>query len=174
MGPGTSPENYIVRGMNESYNYYVSQNQIFDLENNLPIQAVSGNSLSQYGEFRRENNQRKIFLNETRHLSIDKANVLCFPTSRMDHLLWKNINDLGEQPNIIDDSTNIKQYFQIYNGQSLFHYFVQNSEVIEVMHNKYMNLKDNNILRPQDKFMPLVLLNPDYNGKTALELAVDL
>jgi hypothetical protein len=134
---------------------------------------VSGNAMSAYGEFRRENNQRKIFLNETRYLSIDKPNVLQFPTSRMDHLLWKNINDLGESPNIIDDSTTIKQYNQMYNGQSLFHYFVQNSEVIEVMHNKYMNLKDNNILSQDDKYMPLVLLNPDYNGKTAIELAVD-
>ena len=37
-----------------------------------------------------------------------------------------------------------------------------------------MALKQNNMLTQAVKYIPLVLLNPDYNGKTALELAVEL
>lgn len=43
-----------------------------------------------------------------------------------------------------------------------------------MFHNKYMTLKDNNMLLPTQKYIPLVLLNPDYDGMTALELAVEL
>ena len=53
---GTNPENYIVRGMDLKYNYFVSQHQIFDLEYNLPMQAVSNNTLKRDPGFIRENN----------------------------------------------------------------------------------------------------------------------
>lgn len=55
----------------------------------------------------------------------------------------------------------------------MLHYFVEKSEVIEIIHNKYMNLKENNILKTKEKYMPLVLLTSDYEGKNALELAIE-
>ena len=91
----------------------------------------------------------------------------------MDHLLWKNINDLGEHPQVIDENTTVDHFNQIYHGQSLFHYFVQKSEVIEVIHDKYMGLLENGNLTKDQKFIPLVMLLPDNDGKTALELSIE-
>lgn len=34
--PDTRPENYVVKGMNQKYNYFVNEHQIFDLEFNIP------------------------------------------------------------------------------------------------------------------------------------------
>ena len=33
----TRPENYVVKGMNQKYNYFVNENQIIDLEHNIPL-----------------------------------------------------------------------------------------------------------------------------------------
>jgi hypothetical protein len=159
--------------MIENYNYYVSKSQIFNLENNLPMQSVNGNQLKLHGQFRKENNERKIYFIQSRYLSVEKANELCFPASRMDVLLWKNISDQGDQSGVIDCSTKTLQFNQVFNGQSLFHYFVSNSEIIEVIHDKFSQAKEDGSLLEEEKFMPLVLLNPDFNGKTALELAVE-
>jgi len=38
--PGTSPENYVVRGMNNKLNYFVDEYQIYDLEYQIPQQSV--------------------------------------------------------------------------------------------------------------------------------------
>lgn len=92
----------------------------------------------------------------------------------MDLVLWKNINDLGEKADIINNNTTIDHFSKIINGQSFFHYFVQNSDVVEVIHNKYMRLMENGIMIKNQKYIPLLMLNPDYDGKTALELAVEL
>ena len=99
---GTNPENYIVRGMDLKYNYFISQHQLFDLEYNLPMQAVQNNTLKRDPGFVKENNQRKVFIDGSRMLSIENKNKLSFPACRMDLLFWKNINDLGEKPALIN------------------------------------------------------------------------
>lgn len=66
---GCYPENYVVKGLNESYNYYMSNSHIVSMECNIPMQAVQENTLCQTGHFRKENNERKIFIVQTRYLS---------------------------------------------------------------------------------------------------------
>lgn len=89
----------------------------------------------------------------------------------MDHIFWKNINDLGERPDLLEESTNILNFSYVFGGASLFHYFSDSSELIEVIHNKYFAAFENDVLTPEEKIVPLVLLKPDSRGKTALELA---
>lgn len=45
----TKPENYICKGMNQKRNYFVDQNQIFDLEYNIPFQSANNNTMSGKG-----------------------------------------------------------------------------------------------------------------------------
>lgn len=59
----------------------------------------------------------------------------------MDYTLWSNIYDQGESPAIIDQNTEIENFSWTLNGQSLLHYFCKNSEIMEVIHNKYFALK---------------------------------
>lgn len=56
----------------------------------------------------------------------------------------------------------------------MFHIFVQSSEIIEVIHQKYMQSLNDGTMTNGDKYMPLIMLNTDYKGKTALELAIEL
>ena len=39
------PENYVVKGLNEKMNYFINQQQIIDLESNIPLQKSKHNSL---------------------------------------------------------------------------------------------------------------------------------
>lgn len=82
-------------------------------------------------------NQRKIFEDGSRALSIDKANILNFPLSRMDILFWMNIDDLGSDAQIINDNTSLAQFNMVYDGYSLFHYFAGNVALIEMIHAKF-------------------------------------
>jgi hypothetical protein len=45
-------------------------------------------------------------------------------------------------------------------------------DVIEMIHRKFKAAKEDHLLTQQDQNMPLVILNPDENGDTALELAL--
>ena len=38
--PNEFPEYFVVRGLNLKYNYFVSVNNVFDLEHNLPRQTI--------------------------------------------------------------------------------------------------------------------------------------
>ena len=62
-------------------------------------------------------------------------------------------------------------YSQIFNGQSLYHYFCQDIEIMEIIHEKYFEVKDNDEMCSKTKYIPLALLNLDMNGLTALEVA---
>jgi hypothetical protein len=110
--------------MNMKSNYYVSKHYIIDLSNNLPVQVAHGNSLVRPPFFKKEPNMRKIFVNNSRMLNIDNQKLLTFATNRMDNIFWKNINDLGERPGLINESTQLNHFNHLYSGQSLFHYFV--------------------------------------------------
>jgi hypothetical protein len=54
----------------------------------------------------------------------------------------------------------------------LLHYFADNSELIEKIHEMYLQAEQNGTLTSANKCLPLQSLNPDTNGKTALYLAV--
>lgn len=116
--------------------------------------------------------QRKIYEDTSRSLSIDHAKIINFPLTRMDILYWQNISQLGEKAEDINQNTELVQFNKIFNGYSLFHYFAANVDVIEMVHNKFKNAHEDNLLTRQDENMPLVILHPDDNGDTALEIAL--
>jgi hypothetical protein len=64
------PENYVVKGLNISYNYFVSRFRVFCLESNMPLCESVNNSLK-VKEKSRFNKQRKIYEDSSRYLSID-------------------------------------------------------------------------------------------------------
>ena len=114
---------------------------------------------------------RKIFKDKSRMLGIDENHILKFPDNRMNYLLWKNIYDLGEKDYHIESCTTIENYARTFDGRSFFHFFARSSDVVEVMHNMYFQMKDNELLTAANKYIPLVLLSPDEDGNTALEVA---
>jgi hypothetical protein len=82
-------------------------------------------------------NQRKIYEDGSRALSIDSANILSFPLSRMDLLFWNGIVDLGGEADIIAENTSLEQFNMVYNCYSLFHFFADNVAVIEMIHERF-------------------------------------
>ena len=59
--PNTYPENYIVRGMQLSYNYFISESLVWDLHQNLPIMCVNGCTHPTQSTFQAEKNMIKVF-----------------------------------------------------------------------------------------------------------------
>ena len=173
MEANTKPDNYIVNGLNAKMNYYVSQHQIIDLETNIPLQAASNNSLAGKGIGRKYAEQRKIYEDSSRSLSIDHPNLLNFPLSRMDLLFWHNVVQLGEDAQTIQKNISLSHFNVVYNGYSLFHYFNDNVDVIEMIHNKFKTKMEEGTLRVDEVKVPLIMLLPDKDGKTALDLSMD-
>ena len=95
-----------------------------------------------------------------------------FPITRIDLKFWDNIRHLGQKPWMISKNTKLEQFNKIYNDYSLFHYFSGNADVIQTVHDKYKEAEDNDELTSKDELIPLMILNPDINGQTALDLAL--
>ena len=117
-------------------NYFIDHQSIFDLEFNIPIQESTIISDLKKGitKFRQ---QRKIFENSSRFLGIDHPNMIYFPTTRLDILFWKSMVDLGEDAKTIMENASLDKFTHVYNGNSLFHYFSQNVEVMEMLNKKF-------------------------------------
>lgn len=82
--------------MNKKMNYFMDHSQIYDLEYNIPLQMVTNNSMKGQEVRMKLQEQRKIFRDSSRSLSIDEPNVLNFPNTGMDLQFWENISSLGE------------------------------------------------------------------------------
>lgn len=89
----TSAENYVVRGLNERLNYFMGENQIFDLEYNVPIQKLENNPHIGIGVGYKFLNQRKVYWDNSRILSTSHSNSLYLPMTRMNITFWKNLTD---------------------------------------------------------------------------------
>ena len=72
-------------------------------------------------------------------MCLESANLLHFPVTRIDILFWMCIIDHHkEDVDIIKQYTSLDAFNKIYaNGQSLFHYFAHNVDVIEMLHRKF-------------------------------------
>jgi len=90
----------------------------------------------------------------------------------MDLLFWENIVRSGENTDTIKENTILSQFQTIYDGYSLFHYFAKNVDVIEMIHDKYLDYKENGMITHEEENMPLAMLQPDENGNTALDTAI--
>jgi hypothetical protein len=97
----SSAENYVVRGLNEKLNYFVGENQLFDLEYRVPLQKVVDNPLTGVGLGYNYLNQRKVYWDNSRCLSTHDSNHLFLPMTRMSVTFWKNLIDQGDDVNIL-------------------------------------------------------------------------
>ena len=50
----------------------------------------------------------------------------------------------------------------------MFHYFATDPEIIEVVHSKYIMQKDLSFETEMDYYLPIQIVMPDNEGKTAL------
>jgi hypothetical protein len=105
-------------------------------------------------------------------LGVEKASSLFYPLNRMELILWRDINVLGEDASLIESSCTLDNCNIVIDGISLFHYFADNADLIESIHTMYMNAKSNGKLTASNETMPLQCINPDNDGKTALFRAV--
>ena len=69
-------------------------------------------------------------------LGIEKAQCLYFELTRMDVVLWKDINAIGESAELISRSCTLDSLNIDFSGVSLFHYFAPNANIIEVIRSK--------------------------------------
>jgi hypothetical protein len=88
-------------------------------------------------------------------------------------MLWKNIYDKGDDIKQIKQSTSIMNFNCKFNGRSLFHHFSRNSEIIQVIQEKMKVEAAIRELEPNERNLPLLILFPDDNSKTALEASLD-
>lgn len=110
------PENYIVRGMNQKFNYFINEYQVFDLEYNLPLQTCTNNTLRSDGSQGDLFSRRLIYWDGTRTLSIDKPNIINFPCNRIDILFWKDISKFDDDVVLIEENTTLAQFNTVYEG----------------------------------------------------------
>lgn len=117
-------------------------------------------------------NQIKIYQDGAKFLGIERPSVIFYPLSRMNFVLWQGIHTLGEDASLIENSCSLDDCNIVIEGCSLFHYFADNADLIEKIQEMYLLKKENGSLSAANALMPLQLLNPDNDGKTALYLAV--
>lgn len=83
-------------------------------------------------------NQRKVFQDGMKFLGVEKASSLFYPLCRMDLILWRDINALGEEADLIEKSCTVEDCNIVIDGISLFHYFADNSDLIEAIHTLFL------------------------------------
>jgi hypothetical protein len=64
-------------------------------------------------------------------LGVEKASSLYYPSNRMELILWRDINTLGEEADLIKNSCSLDNCNIVIDGVSLFHYFADNAELID-------------------------------------------
>jgi len=96
---------------------------------------------------------------------------LKFPITKLDISFWDSIQDLGVKPDLIKANTKLEDYLKVFSDFSLFHYFAGNIDVIQIIYDKYKEGERNNELECGIELLPLMILNYDHLGKTALDLA---
>lgn len=166
--------------MNYKMNYFIQDNDITDLEYNIPLRQFEAQSLKDTGvSYTKQvamiteyNNQRKVHQDQAKYLGVERAQCLFYPLSRMDIVIWQNIHALQENPELVARSCSLKNLNLVFDGVSLFHYFADAPEMIEAIHTKFELKRDNEGLQGMDKTLALQILNPDNNGDTALKIAI--
>jgi hypothetical protein len=89
-----------------------------------------------------------------------------FPLTRIDILYWENITKQSENLEILRKDMDLSKYNKIFDGdKSIFHYFADNCDIIQSIRDKF----NSNQVDRKDQYMPLVILNRDKNGNTALD-----
>ena len=107
---------HVVKGMNQKMNYFLSQHYLIDLEYNIPLRQTNVNQnlnvlqvsyTKQLNSINNFFNQRKVYIDNQKILGVEKANCIFYPVSRMDLILWKDINVLGEKAELIQETCSL-------------------------------------------------------------------
>ena len=86
----------------------------------------------------------------------------------MDLVFWENIERKGVSPRLFESSVSLDKFSKFYSGQSLFHYYVGDSELIKIIHDKYLTAKNHDKLDPTVERLPLTAMCPDLDMHNAL------
>ena len=81
--------------------------------------------------------QRKVFYNSTRYLGINNPNAINLAANRIDLLFWASIQYYGNDFEMISRNLQVRNMNIIYNGYSLYHYFVENQNIMQFICNMY-------------------------------------
>lgn len=73
----------------------------------------------------------------------------------MDLMFWRDINVLGEKASMIEQICQLHHFNLIFDGISLFHYFSDNSDMIDIIQKKYFYEKQNGTMSETDETLPL-------------------
>ena len=156
--------------MNYKMNYYIDDDYVIDLDCNIPLKQVNvfqgiDPCCTSYAKQLRcldqLYNQRKLFEDNRKFLGIEKANCLYFDLSRMDVLLWRDINAVGESAELISSCCTIDSLNLSFGGVSLFHYFAPDANIIEAIRNKMLQEAQGAGLSRTQRTLPLQIVNPD-------------
>ena len=92
----------------------------------------------------------------------------------MDLVFWENIERKGVSPRLFETNVSLAKFIKFYSGQSLFHYFIGDSELIKVIHDKYLMAKNQDKLDSLVEKLPLTAMCPDYEMNTALDHCIEM
>lgn len=73
---------------------------------------------------------------------------------------------------MVKESVSLESFNMAFNSCSLFHYFAAKPHVIQLIYDLYESEKSFRELKPAEQYLPLQILNPDLEGKSALYRAV--
>lgn len=144
---------------------------IYDLEYSMPFQQVPNICEGQM-EWSRISNQKKVYIDGSRSLSIESESMLALACNKMDLVYWTNIVELGEKSNIIIRNTDLRRFNQVFDNYTMFHYFVNEPSVIESICKQYKKAKEQGLLTKETEHIPLLIMKPDKDGETALDKAI--
>jgi hypothetical protein len=91
-------------------------------------------------------NQKKLYKDKTMFLGIERPNILYNSLCKLDVLLWRNIQDLGSRPEDISNLCTCDSINLNFSGNSLFHYFADDPDIISIFYDKYKEEKSKGIL----------------------------
>ena len=73
---------------------------------------------------------------------------------------------------MIRNNTQILQFTKVFSDYSLMHFFADKVDVIKMIHHEYKEMIEDDLQSDEEKNMPLIILHPDADGKTALDWAI--
>ena len=88
-------------------------------------------------------------------MGIEKANCIYYNHSRIDVVLWKDIQQNGETKEIIKDSVRLMDFNLIFDSYSMFHYFADKPDIIELIKDLISEAKMHRKLTEQELTLPL-------------------
>lgn len=87
-------------------------------------------------------------------------------------MFWYNLEHFSKDSEYVIKNIKLEHFSRIYNNYSLFHYFAENERVIKYVHYLYLSQLGEKMLNQREYHTPLVILKPDPQGHSALDLAL--